>query len=389
MSWSTGTNLIEEGGMPKALTLQMLEVEKQGGGTEYFVRKSDTKLTTKSISKNGTYNASSDDAYGYSKVTVNVAGGNGSADSHGRPTTSGGINPGGPGSAVIGKDPETGNDVVVGVDEDGSIVKTPVPSGIKILKAPDKTDYEYQETIDYSGIVVHMKKKDGTDFTDSDHPTGLLLLNELIFPVEKAPAASGESSATSELDTRLPQPIPFHDTDATYEIPMRIDGRGELTVSGNTKYVIIRQIDGRETLFVASEECGGSVKSQHSHIYEGKRVSFTNTFIANNAFTYNGKTVYYSENVGNSVYCLAGSTTLPVDVDITPNSFWGDGPTAWTIIYGSISGGTATIPVQWVNPYTGETHQDTFQITSTPSSGSSSTTTGSSGTEGSGGGGTF
>lgn len=41
---------------------------------------SPAKLTTKEISANGTYNASDDNANGYSAVTVNVEGGGGSSD---------------------------------------------------------------------------------------------------------------------------------------------------------------------------------------------------------------------------------------------------------------------------------------------------------------------
>jgi len=171
MNWSSGTNTIKEGDESKSLTLQMLEVKKQGGGTEYFVRKSDVNLGTKSVNKNGTYTAASDSKYGFSQFSVNVRGGNGSADSHGKPT-GGDIKPGGAGSAVVGTDPETGNDVVVGVDEDGNLVNTPLPSSIVLVTPPTKTDYNDGETIDLSGAVVVAKMTDGTTWTDADHPNG-------------------------------------------------------------------------------------------------------------------------------------------------------------------------------------------------------------------------
>ena len=52
-------------------------------GTTAVVSADDvTTLTTKSITQNGTYNASSDNADGYSSVTVNVSGGSPSATQH-------------------------------------------------------------------------------------------------------------------------------------------------------------------------------------------------------------------------------------------------------------------------------------------------------------------
>jgi hypothetical protein len=75
-----------------------------------------------------------DEAYGYDTVYVNVSGGTGSANAEGIPTIENGTEPGGIGSSVIGKDPETGNEIAVGVDEQGNLVHTEVPSAIKELK---------------------------------------------------------------------------------------------------------------------------------------------------------------------------------------------------------------------------------------------------------------
>lgn len=178
-SWSTGTNVIKEVDTNKNLTCQMFEVRKQGGGTEYLVRKSDVNLGTKSVNKNGTYTAASDSKYGFSQFSVNVRGGNGSADSHGKPT-GGDIKPGGAGSAVVGTDPETGNDVVVGVDEDDNLVKTPLPSSIVLVTNPTKMDYNDGESIDLSGAVVTAKMADGSTWTSADYPSGHVPLGELV-----------------------------------------------------------------------------------------------------------------------------------------------------------------------------------------------------------------
>lgn len=191
-NWSTGTNTIQEVDTNKNLTCQMFKVRKQGGGTEYLVRKSDVTLGTKSVTQNGTYTAAADGKYGISQFSVNVRGGNGSADSHGKPT-GGDIKPGGAGSAVVGTDPETGNDVVVGVDEDDNLVKTPLPSSIVLVTNPTKMDYNDGETIDLSGAVVTAKMADGTTWTDTDHPNGHIALSELI--VDPTTADASKASA--------------------------------------------------------------------------------------------------------------------------------------------------------------------------------------------------
>ena len=70
--------IIQEGGTPKQMTVSKIKVNNVGSGTSLWVPEDSTTLVTKSISKNGTYEASLDNAYGYSEVTVNVAGGKGS-----------------------------------------------------------------------------------------------------------------------------------------------------------------------------------------------------------------------------------------------------------------------------------------------------------------------
>lgn len=145
--------VIQEGGINKTLNaIKKIQTAKSGNGEVLWVPEEEVQLTSKHISKNGTYKASNDNAYGYKSVTVNVAGGNGSADSSGKPT--GTVPPGGSGSAVTGKDPDTGNESVVGVDENGDLVTTKIPSSIKVTKLPDKTSYSEGQQIDYTGIAV-------------------------------------------------------------------------------------------------------------------------------------------------------------------------------------------------------------------------------------------
>jgi hypothetical protein len=182
---------IQEGGVAKAMSnVSKIRTDLQGGGTCYWVPESEVNTKTKHISENGTYAAASDNAYGFSSVTVSVRGGNGSAGSDGRPSTNPSApRPGGSGSAITGIDAD-GDAVVVGVDEDGNVVTTKLPAKITIAKPPDRTEYAPGDTIDYTGIVVKLTDKDGNVYTDDAHPDGSIPMNELEFPMEKAEEAA-------------------------------------------------------------------------------------------------------------------------------------------------------------------------------------------------------
>lgn len=183
--------VIQEGGVGKQMTVNKIKVNNVGSGTSLWVPEDETTLTTKNISKNGTYEATTDHAYGYSQVTVNVAGGNGSADSSGAPTSSEGVSPGGVGSAIIGVDPSDGETYGYGVDESGNVVKTHLPTSIQVAKPPNKTSYSDGETIDFSGIIVTLHGGDSALFVNTDYPNGRVPFSELVFPVTVAHRQSG------------------------------------------------------------------------------------------------------------------------------------------------------------------------------------------------------
>lgn len=188
--------VIQEGGNNKQMTVAKLKTTQVGGGSVLWLPEDEVQLMTKSINENGTYNAENEGKYGYSVVTVNVPGGSGSADSNGKP--SGTIAPGGSGSAIAGED-SNGNDVVVGVDENGKLVITPRPYSIYVVTEPTKKEYTEGETMDYTGLVVGLKSKDGTDFTDEKYPDGHIPLSELILP-DVAPEGSGNDGSATITD---------------------------------------------------------------------------------------------------------------------------------------------------------------------------------------------
>lgn len=366
-----------------------LKTNKSGGGSVYWVPEDEVQLGTKSITQNGTYNASSDNKYGYSQVTVNVKGGNGSADSHGKPT-GGDIKPGGAGSAVVGTDPETGEEVVVGVDESGNIVQTPIPYGIKIVTPPTKTDYVYQETMDYSGIGVKLTNKNGDTYTDVDHPSGWYVNPaDLIFPVEKAPAGSAPS-----------QQYPAHQTEG--DVVVTSIGSAEIALNdaiANSPYEIVDNcgvLNAIQSLISQYQNYAGcAFCPSSSGDYWGwnalsvvfyVNIAVGSTIILNHHTRAVGIEAF-GRNVGDKLYL---SEYRSVDSTGAPALVGNNGIGGYSTINAVVeTAGVATIPVKWNNPYTGYTHQDTFEITSTQASGDAHTSTGSSGTEGSGGGGSF
>ncbi len=135
---------IREGGQGRAFgPVRALLVQGDGGKYYLWVPESDRQLGTKSIDKNGIYQAASDGVYGWSSVTVNV------------PTD----------SSVVGRDPDTGEEVIVKPDpETGDITKTVLPVEIRVVTPPDKTTYENGETIDKLGMVVKAYTATGAEW---------------------------------------------------------------------------------------------------------------------------------------------------------------------------------------------------------------------------------
>ena len=372
---------IEEGGVARQFTAAEIETKKVGGGSRDWVPKNEVRLTTKHISKNGTYPASSDGYYGFKFVTVNVPGGSGSADSSGKP--SGTILPGGAGSAIVGED-EDGNDAVLGVDEQGKIVKTPIPSAIHIITPPTKTEYVEGETIIHDGLVVGLKKKDGSTFTDSRYPNGHIPLGELVFPVEVAPEP-GEAGRRSTLDTSpVEQPIPIG-ADVSYINYNRIGNpayiyRYSVVGGGCTLLIVFPSRYGGFSQYIiyASDNPDSHGRFEMIRYSDGTYNIDDVTELAD--YTYAGKTVYCR----GSTSAFGGRSTAEVNgalvvLDYDPNSIGVESvkKIAWTMIYGDLTGGEANIPVQWKSPYDGKQMEDKFEIEVTGAP------------EGSGGGGGF
>lgn len=434
--------IIQEGGIGKQMTVKKLKTDTVGGGSVLWVPEDEVSLGTKSISANGTYKASDDGKYGFSQVTVNVAGAAGSANPDGTPTTNpnigggtvdpgtvdpgtgggtdpgtvdpgtggggtvdpgtggggtvdpgtgggtvdpgtvdpgtvdpstGGsstwIPPGGPGSGVVGTDPEDGNEYFIGIDENGNIVKTKVPSSIAIGKAPDKTSYIAGETIDYSGIIVTLKGGDSAIFSNTDYPNGRIPYNELIFPTSIAPETTGDVKYTSDL-------IEGEITTCSNVTAYKGDKYSQVSLSGGAIGVVTGFKPSHFEGITACKDRNG-VQTRATDNVQDMQVSFSQLNV--NTYEHNGKTVYY-------IGWLNPYYSNPDRIEPTPTQVNDTfDKVAWTIVYGTITDGVASIPVQWRSPYDGRTFEASFEITVTGSSSGSGKTDGGGYSDDSGG----
>ena len=347
--------IIQEGGTGKQMSVSKLKTNVVGGGTCLWVPEDEASLGTKSITSNGTYNASDDGKYGYSQVTVNVPGGSGSANPDGTPSTGGGIpssdpsspspsSPGGPGSGIVGTDPDSGNDYFIGVDNSGNIVTTPIPSILEMVNNPTKTSYEDGDPIDTTGAVVVAKNADGSPWTSPEYPDGIIPLNELELSTNTAEYDENypvTATSDSGIDTgSFPSSIPISGT-------IQIEYDGEYGVAHHRQFytgtLICVLSNNNVTRFISagSSPSSGFAFNTISEFYDNNgnttETRESSEFHTNkSAFTFDGKTVYYN-------YVVAGHSGLK-NTQVSPEvsqaiGIQDDaGRAAWVAVYGSVSG---------------------------------------------------
>jgi hypothetical protein len=92
---------------------------------------------------------------------------------------------------ISGIDPVTGNEMEVGLDADGYLTESILPSSIKIVVPPDKHQYVEGQPILFRGMIVKAYTADGELWTDESHPDGIIPHSELTFPVTTAIVKEG------------------------------------------------------------------------------------------------------------------------------------------------------------------------------------------------------
>lgn len=260
------------------------------------------------------------------------------------------------GATIKGIDPDSGETLEVGLDEDGNLMEQVLPDHIHIVVYPRKRHYQEGEIIDFSGIHVYLMKKGTERFTCEQYPTGEIPFEELVFPET---IASGEGShgrvidVTADLglpDDLLPitlssSPIVIN-FDNTY-VPQEIIETTAPTSIG----LFIDNPDSESYKFIVTVEA-----SKNSFVQKENDSSYGTA----KEFTYGNKTVYYASF---TMYTPWVITSINGSVNAyNPLKFIEKIPElAWVLVYGTIEEGEKGIPVQWMRS-DGEILEDTFEI---------------------------
>ena len=240
--------IIKENGVSKNLSVDVLRLAVNGGGTEDWVPTDGKNLVNIKVLQNGTYKASDFSAYGISEVEVACTINGGSATSSAtskspNAQSNPSINEGGKARILSAKRLKTDlqgggsclwiqedavslntksitednkvykadddgcygySEVVVSgisiskeMDEDGDEViehtdgggteDTKIPSRIELVPPPTFTGpYNDGEDISFAGMVVKAYLSSGQLWTDASHPNGIIPFSELILPVTQA-----------------------------------------------------------------------------------------------------------------------------------------------------------------------------------------------------------
>jgi len=141
--------------------VEEIHTQDKDGNRTTWVPLDGTNLGVKTITQSGTYKASDDGYYAYSKVIVNAK------------------------AKAVGKK-EDGNTYAIATNDQGETVEVLLPDTIKIETAPTKQTYDEGESIDLAGAVVMAYNGDGTVWHDVDHLSGIIPVSELHPAPQKA-----------------------------------------------------------------------------------------------------------------------------------------------------------------------------------------------------------
>lgn len=323
--------IIQQGGVDQQLDgVEMLRTNEASSGTVDWFPYSEAQLEDLSAVENNTYTPDSG-VYGFRMVSVSV-----------------------PATSITGKGPD-GNDYTVTTDGSGNIVETKVPSEIRVVTPPNYVGpYGNGAYLSFEGLTVEALYADGSS-------AGMVDFEELVFPVTQATYDPEADVSTEMVESDLdagPITMPFP---ASLEVKTYDSGSGainsdDIYLPGKCTAANINDY-GNVVIIVASPTQTG--------LYIDNKIGAEYNYNLRKSYTYNGKTVYYSQLI------IGGQN------DVSPNCYPGGyvrealtndtyaGPIAWTMIYGTVTGtfGGVQIPVQYSSPYNGATLETSFGIT--------------------------
>lgn len=166
---------IAEGGTPFNFSADELRTDQVGGGHVDWVPKDETRLTTKTITKDGTYKAADEGYYGYSQFTVRGIG------------------------KAAGTGPD-GREHIYEETEGGGVTDTVLPSSIAVTTPPTFTGpYGDRAYISFDGIGVTAYDATGGVWTgNGQYPNGIIPASELSFPETIADIEKATDSGTAQ-----------------------------------------------------------------------------------------------------------------------------------------------------------------------------------------------
>lgn len=355
--------IISEGGEAKALTCDKLQTAQVGGGAVTWIPEDAADdyahVTALHVEQNGTYDAADDGAVGYSRVVVNVPEGAGT---------------------LVGTDSD-GNTYRWAIDRSGNVTKVKQPSSIRIITKPSKMVYSSGEHIIFGGLQVKLYDAQGNVFTDTDHPDGMLSLNELTLPVK---VASGGGAGGGEWTRK-------------HNVVLQPSGAAVGTQDNyfgqNTANIAQYHAVNSPEVYCAYLGGPGSGWGDYLGVMAFSVAPFT-MYIANSSSGYSAYNYSQWGGVSDGVYHWGPITyTHIVEGKLNAPIFSQQSDAIASFkLFASGAYTSQVVPVNWTNPATHQQFSDSFTVYVASGSGGTDTGTGGSssgGGEFSGGGGEF
>ncbi len=318
-----------------------------GDGYDPVVVNVQPDLERLDVTENGTYTPTSD---GYNLVTVNV------------PKATYTDNDGNVHAVDFQKD-QSGN---VELDGDGNPITTDTesPASIDITTNPTKYYYNSGETIDFTGGVVKAYHGDGTLFDDTSTPNGVVNNSDLVFSPAKA---TPDGTPTQTTETRI-----ICDSEYLFNTA----GETIATIQFFTETRIYTKKNYGDAFGAYIYNCNNSGRfgfypilispiPDYCLIKQDSYDSATAT-----PFEYNGNTLYYCDyrgiarsddkkysNVGGRAitYDATGKTLIEAIKELLDEHA--------TVVTTTVNNYITDITTKYVDPISGVTLTDTFEIT--------------------------
>lgn len=328
----SANTIISEGGKGYSFgPVKALMVEGDNGDFYPWYPEADRALGSLSVDKNGVYRASDRGAYGWNRVSVNVA----QSDS------------------VTGRDPDTGEEKSVTVNpETGELVEKVVPVEIRVIEPPTNPYGVYVDgqTITKDGMVVKAYGANGDEMQTV--PVGEITINPTVaFFDESKDRPGGEKVIATPLDIGGANIFINKGVPLIYYTPL----------SGPSSSTSPFSFGFPDSVVYTLDAWHDSVSSISYYMIVA---SHTISQYVQNTYTHDGKTVYYS--IFDTRMSEANSSVDGTNAPLSGYDKSKGVAMAWSMIYGDIeeipAGAPQTITVSWPRPGDGAILETNFDI---------------------------